>query len=161
MKSRLALLAAVVIGLASLCATAASAGTFDAGTGKCFLPQNVYGGSGPTITAPSVRYTNATRRLVKVKAFAIIVNAQTEKWIRWKFIGSVSLRRHQFGTFPEATLDLPSRSTSAFWPAAIYVRLEVFSKRKLVEVWTGKPSEYKIFTNGAYFPTYTGTGPWC
>jgi len=164
-KSRLALLFAVVgLGVAAGNANAASSvvnRTFNAGVGRCFLPDNVYGGSGPTITAPSVRYSNNTRRLVKVKAFAIIVNAQTGATVRWSFIKAVSLRRRHAGTFPETTLNLPTRPTSAFWPAAIHVELDVFSKGRLVEVWTGKPSSYEQFTNGAFFPTYTGTGPWC
>jgi|SoiMethySBSTD1v2_1073268.scaffolds.fasta_scaffold40359_5 hypothetical protein len=164
-KSLLALLVAVVgLGIPAGNANASSSivkRTFDAGIGRCFLPQNVYGGSGPTITAPSVRYSNNTRRLVRVKAFAIIVNAQTGATVRWRFIKAVSLRRRHAGTFPETTLDLPTRPTSAFWPAAIHVELDVYSRGKLAEVWTGRPSRYKQFTNGAFFPTYTGTGPWC
>jgi hypothetical protein len=166
MRFRLTLLVALTSAIvaAGVCTTTAAAvpnRTFNAGIGECFLPHNVYGGSGPTITAPSVRYTNLKRRQVRVRAFAIIVNAQTEQWIRWQRFSTRTLRRRQAATFPEWTLDLPSPTTSAFWPAAIRVRLEVFYKGSLVEVWTGKPSKYKTYTNGAYFPTYTGTAAWC
>jgi len=62
---------------------------------------------------------------------------------------------------PETTLDLPTRSTSAFWPAAIRVRIEVFHRGSLVDVRTGKPHIYKTWTNGAFFDTYAGMRPWC
>ena len=41
------------------------------------------------------------------------------------------------------------------------MRLEVYLKGKLVEVWTGEPSSYKTYTNGAFKRTYTGTATFC
>jgi hypothetical protein len=135
---------------------------FKAGIASCYIPHNVYGGTGQTITAAQTAYTNDDApATVQVKAFEIIIDTSTQKWVRTYYAGSRTVARGVRVVFPEVTLDLDFRSVSNFFPAGVRTRLEVFRNRRLTDVWTGVPPLYKIFTNGAFFRTYSGTGSSC
>lgn len=152
---------AAILAMTATAAPAAKRFKFDAGVASCYVPNNVYGGSGPTITAPSVRFTNQRRSLQKVTAWARVVDLSTGNWISYARIGFRSIAPGYSATFPAKTVPLQERSTSNFFPAGVYVQLDVRSHGRLIQIWTGIPSAYDTYTNGAFFPTYTGRNAWC
>lgn len=163
--ARLAATAAAAVA-AGFCAEAAPASaprqhTFDAGVASCFVPTNVYGGTGATITAPSATYTNGGSRVLRVKAFAIIVDESSGRWIRTYFSGVWRVQPHARAVVPEVTLDLDFRGLSNYFPAGVRVRLEVYRKGLLRDVWTGVPSRYATYTNGAFSRTFSGMNSFC
>jgi hypothetical protein len=164
--TRMLALAAVTTLLLAVCTTTAKAAgpkrfRFDAGVASCFVPDNVYGGSGPTITAPSVRYRNSRTSSVSVSAFAIVVDASTRGRISYALIGTRRLARGASASFPTKTVPIPDRSASKFFPVGVHVQLDVRRRGSLIQIWTGVPSAYDTYTNGAFFPTCTGRASWC
>lgn len=154
---------AAIVGASSTAADAAGPKrlNFKAGLASCFIPNNVYGGEGPTITAPSVRYRNARKSSVRVRAWAIVVNETTGKRISYRRIGDRKLARRRSTAFPSITLPLPERSTSSYYAVGVRVQLEVRYRGSLIEIYTGIPSAYDTYTNGGYFHTYTGRASVC
>jgi hypothetical protein len=96
-----------------------------------------------------------------VRAFAIVVNTATGDSISYQRLGDRRVARGASTSLPATTVPLPERSTSNFFPAGIHIQLEVRYRGSLIQIWTGIPSGYDTYTNGAFFPTFTGRASSC
>jgi hypothetical protein len=155
--ARFLLIGLAVASLVVLPATTALAAapnySFDPGPGSCFLPDPGPFGyvSLPTITAPSVRYTNPSRHSVTVRKWSIIIDSVTADPRGYHYVGSRKVARRKSVTFPEDEVYIPSRSTSNYFEVKIQVRLEVYYKSNSpFAIYTGTSSLYTIWKNGAY-----------